>query len=85
MTNIVLFILGFFYIVIAILMCIQESNNRKINFWVALLLCIVITPFFAYFIIGLLPLRNPRGCNWVEIRKTKLNTAAYVEKMKRVS
>jgi hypothetical protein len=74
MTNIFLFILGFFYIVVSVLMCIQESNNRKINFVLALILCIAITPFFAYFVFGILPARNPRGCNWCGNKK---NEAEY--------
>jgi multisubunit Na+/H+ antiporter MnhG subunit len=44
-------------------MCLQESKKRKIHFVVALLFCLLITPFFAYFIISAQGLRNPRGCN----------------------
>ncbi len=74
MTDIFLFILVFFYITIAVLMCIQESKNRKINFIVAFLLSVAITPFFAYFVFGLLPARNPKGCNWCGNKK---NEAEY--------
>jgi hypothetical protein len=37
---------------------------RKINFFVALLLCIVITPLFAYLVISSIALRFPVGCVW---------------------
>ena len=45
-------------------MCYQESKNRKINFFLALLICIVTTPLIGYFIISSFGLRNPKGCNW---------------------
>lgn len=64
MTNIFLILLAVIYVTITVLMCLQESNNRKINFIVALLVSLVITPFFAYFVFGLLPARNRKGCNW---------------------
>lgn len=47
---------------LTILMCIQESKKRKINFFLALLICLVITPLFGYFIISSRPLRNNKGC-----------------------
>ena len=59
---------------LTILMCLQESRRRKVNFFFALLLCILITPFFAYFFIGLQPLRNPRGCAYCG---NTLNEAEY--------
>ncbi|MDR6564242.1 biotin transporter BioY [Arcicella sp. BE140] len=52
------------YLIITILMCKQESENRKINFFVALLICLVMTPIMGYFIISNFALRNPRGCKW---------------------
>ncbi len=45
-------------------MCLQESKKRKINFISALFICILLTPFFGYFIISGRPLRNPKGCKW---------------------
>ena len=50
--------------VLTILMCWHESKARKINFLLAILLCIVVTPLFGYFIISSMALRNPRGCDW---------------------
>lgn len=49
---------------LVVLMCYQESKKRKINFFVALLICILVTPLFGYFIITNFKLRNPLGCNW---------------------
>lgn len=74
MTNIFLILLALAYIFISVMMCLQESNNRKINFVAALLLSLIITPFFAYFVFGLLPARNPKGCNWCGNKK---NEAEY--------
>jgi hypothetical protein len=64
MQNIFLGFVIIIYVVLAVLMCLQESHKRKINFFVALILSILITPFFAYFAIGLFPARNPKGCKW---------------------
>lgn len=74
MSTFLLFLLGIFYIIISILMCIQESKTRKISLPVALVLCLLITPFFAYFIFGLMPARYPKGCKWCGNKK---NEAAY--------
>lgn len=49
---------------LAFAMCWQESKLRKINFFWALFLCVIITPLIAYFIISGYGLRNPRGCKW---------------------
>lgn len=62
------------YIVIILLMCKQESGYRKINFFVAVLICVIITPFFGYFVISNFPLRNPKGCKWCN---NSLNEAEY--------
>lgn len=51
-------------IALSVLMCLQESRKREINFFVALLICALITPLVGYFIILAFPLRNPRGCQW---------------------
>lgn len=45
-------------------MCVQESRKRKLNFFLALLICILLTPFFGHFVLRLFPLINPTGCNW---------------------
>jgi hypothetical protein len=62
------------YITLVILMCKQESEKRKINFFVALIICLIITPFFGYFVISNFGLRNPKGCKWCN---NTLNEAEY--------
>ena len=52
------------YIVLALLMCYQESQKRKISFVVALAMCLVLTPFIGYVIILNRPLRSAIGCDW---------------------
>lgn len=51
-------------LVLAVLMCLQERKKRKVNFWIALFICILLTPVLGYFIISSFALRNPRGCAW---------------------
>lgn len=58
----VLIALGF--LVLTVLMCRQESQKKKINFWLALLICFAATPIFGYFIVSSFPVRNPIGCKW---------------------
>lgn len=60
---------------LTILMCWQESRNRKINFFVALGICFLTSPLFGYLIIiSCFKLRNPRGCEWCG---NKENEAEY--------
>lgn len=61
-------------LILTTLMCLQESKTRKINFYVALLICIIVTPFFGYFIVTGRPLRTPKGCKWCS---NKSNEAEY--------
>jgi 4-amino-4-deoxy-L-arabinose transferase-like glycosyltransferase len=72
--NYIFYILAPIAIVLTLLMCWQESKSRKIHVVVAVILCLLITPFFAYFLISSQPLRNPRGCNWCGNKK---NEAEY--------
>jgi hypothetical protein len=51
------------FIIILIGFCYQQSKKREINFVVALLLCVFLTPIIAYYIMHLLPLRNPLFCS----------------------
>ena len=53
-----------FAVVITVLMCWQESRKRDIHFVVALLICLLTTPFIGYFIISSRKLRNSIGCRW---------------------
>ena len=50
------------FIVLSILMCVQESQKKILAFPLALLLCLIITPFAVYILYLFLPERNPRGC-----------------------
>jgi multisubunit Na+/H+ antiporter MnhG subunit len=50
------------WIVLSVLMCFQESKKRKINFVVALLICLILSPIIGYFIISSRPLRNALYC-----------------------
>lgn len=52
------------YIVLVLLTSWQESRNREIHFLVALIILILATPLFGYFIVSSFPLRNPMGCMW---------------------
>lgn len=64
MSNPLLLLIGVVYLVLTVLMCVQESKKRKLNLFFAFILCVLITPLFAYFVFLLLPERNPRGCKW---------------------
>lgn len=61
-------------LLLVILMCLQESKKRKINLFVALLLCVLTTPLIGYFIVSSRPLRQARGCAWCGNEK---NEAEY--------
>lgn len=70
-----LFLLVLIPVAITLLMCWQESRRRKVHFLAALLICVVTSPLIGYFlIIGLFPLRNPKGCRWCG---NKYNEAEY--------
>ncbi|MEO6668845.1 MAG: hypothetical protein ABIN36_05185 [Ferruginibacter sp.] len=62
--NYFLIIAGTIGYLLALLMCWQESKNRKINFILAICVCIIITPLFGYLFISSFPKRNARGCKW---------------------
>ena len=62
------------FVSLTILMCWQESRKRKINFLVAILICLIATPLVGYFVLNGRPLRNPRGCDWCDNDK---NEAEY--------
>lgn len=57
-------LIGLGFLVLTVLMCRQESQKKKINFWLALLICFAATPIFGYFIVSSFPVRNPIGCKW---------------------
>lgn len=49
-------------IVLSVLMCFQESQKKVLSFPLALLLCLIITPFAVYILFLFLPEKNPKGC-----------------------
>ncbi|MCP9768982.1 hypothetical protein EGI22_13765 [Lacihabitans sp. LS3-19] len=57
-------VLAIGYLVLIVLMCKQESQKRKINFFIAIPICLIISTFFGYFVISNFGLRNPKGCKW---------------------
>lgn len=54
----------FSLLLLTILMCWQESRKRKINFFVAMLICFATSPLLGYFIISGFPLKGSKGCQW---------------------
>jgi hypothetical protein len=69
-----LIVIGSIGYLLALLMCWQESKTRRINFIVAILACILLTPLFGYFFISGFPKRNAVGCKWCG---NKYNEAEY--------
>jgi 4-amino-4-deoxy-L-arabinose transferase-like glycosyltransferase len=72
--NYIFYLLAPIAIILTLLMCWQESKRRKIHVAMAILICILATPLFGYFIISSFALRNPVGCNWCGNTK---NEAVY--------
>lgn len=62
--NVIIIILISIFSLLTVLMCLQESKKRSIRFIEAFLICLAISPFFGYFIISSIKLRNPVGCKW---------------------
>ncbi|HYG16466.1 MAG TPA: hypothetical protein VEC12_11985 [Bacteroidia bacterium] len=62
--NIVITIVVLLLIPLTVMMCRQESRRRKIGFVPALLVCVIASPLFGYFIISSIALRTPAGCQW---------------------
>lgn len=51
-------------LILTVMMCLQESKKHKIGFAPALILCILLTPLFGYFVILSRPIRSARGCKF---------------------
>jgi hypothetical protein len=45
---------AFTLVPLTILYCIEQSKKRRVSLWIAILLCVVCTPFIGAAIIGLL-------------------------------
>ena len=57
-------IFGISWITISILYAYFEGSKRKPGFMGCLLIMLVFTPFFGYFIIESFSQKNARGCKW---------------------
>ncbi len=72
--NIFWIVCGLFWISISILYAWFEGSKRKPGFIGCLLIMLVFTPFFGYFIIESFSKKNPKGCKWCG---NKYNEAIY--------
>jgi hypothetical protein len=52
------------FLVLAFLVAWHEGRLRKCGFGGALILMLLFSPFFGYFLMLLFPLKDPRGCQW---------------------
>jgi hypothetical protein len=80
MQNTLPIIFSILLITLVVLMCRQESQRRCIHFFVALLLCVCLTPVIAYYIIIHRPLRAKRfcwHCNNTESEKIKCGVCGH--------
>ena len=72
--NIIIIILAIIWIAISLLYAYYEGSKRKLGFIGCLLLMIIFTPFFGYFIIESFSQNNAKGCIWCW---NKYNEAEY--------
>ena len=72
--NILFTLGGIFWITMAFLYAYYEGSKRKPGFIGCLLIMLIFTPFFGYFIIESFSQKNARGCNWCGNKK---NEAEY--------
>ena len=67
-------ILGLIFIPLVCLYIYNVGRYKKCGLIGAIVIMIFCTPFFGYFIIEALPLKNPPGCKWCD---NKSNEAIY--------
>jgi len=72
--NIFFIIFAIFWITISVLYAWFEGSKRKPGFWGCLVIMILFTPFFGYFIIESFSQKKAKGCNWCG---NKYNEAKY--------
>jgi hypothetical protein len=71
----ILFTIGaIFWITISLLYAWFEGSKRKPGFWGCLVIMIIFTPFFGYFIIESFSQKKAKGCKWCS---NKYNEAEY--------
>lgn len=69
------YLIGFiFWVTMAILYAYHEGGKRKPGFVGCLLIMLIFTPFFGYFIIESFSQKNAKGCIWCG---NKYNEAEY--------
>ena len=68
------------YILLVILTSRQESKRRRIHFVTCLIILILATPLFGYFIVSSFPSRNPIGCNWCGNKENEAEICAICGK-----
>lgn len=51
-----------FIIIFTFLMSYYEGRKSVLGFWASLILSFIITPILVYFLISILPKKNPIGC-----------------------
>jgi hypothetical protein len=42
----------------------QDGRKRTCGFLGALIICVLLTPLFGYFVVHMFPLKVPLGCSW---------------------
>jgi hypothetical protein len=62
------------WVSLCVLYAWKEGSKKRIGFTGALLIMIILTPFFGYFIIESLANKNAKGCKWCG---NKRNEAEY--------
>ena len=72
--NFITVTLGLVFIPLIGLYIYHAGRHKKCGIFGAILIMIFCTPFFGYFIIEALPLKNPPGCKWCGNKK---NEAIY--------
>jgi hypothetical protein len=67
-------ICGIFWVTVSILYAWFEGSKRKPGFIGCLIIMLLFTPFFGYFIIESFSKKNAKGCKWCG---NKYNEAVY--------
>lgn len=62
--NLFVVIATIFWITVSILYAYYEGSKRKPGFWGCLVIMIIFTPFFGYFIIESFSQKKAKGCKW---------------------
>ena len=63
-----------FWVTVSLLYAYYEGRKRKPGFWGCLIIMMIFTPFFGYFIIESFSQKKAKGCKWCG---NKYNEAEY--------